>query len=79
MAVNAAFVEEDLGPVRERPGLGATLGLLGGPAAYYGGVRLGAMELVSPLPALLAVALMWALATPLLLLLARSFDGVWVP
>jgi len=47
-------------------------GLLGGPAAYYAGAKLGAIELHdNTLLALLAIGLEWAVVTPLLLLAAR--------
>jgi len=58
--------------LQSRPGLAALLGLVGGPLAYWGGASLGAMTFVSPLPALIALALGWALLTPLLLALAAT-------
>jgi hypothetical protein len=61
--------------LREHLALAAVLGAVGAPAAYFAGARLGALELVSPLPALAAIALAWAVATPALLRLARRFDG----
>jgi hypothetical protein len=61
--------------LRVHPGLGALLGAVGGPAAYYSGARLGAMELTAVGPALVAVAVGWSLLTPLLLYAARRFDG----
>lgn len=49
-----------------RPALAAVLGFIGGPIAYYGGVRLGALVTDSTGPMLALVALEWALACPLL-------------
>jgi hypothetical protein len=51
------------------------LGAIGGPLAYWGGARLGAMEFVAPVAATAALAVGWALLTPLLVRLARRFDG----
>ena len=51
------------------------LGAAGGPLAYWGGARLGAMEFLAPVAATAALALGWAVLTPLLIRLARRFDG----
>lgn len=60
-----------LGWLRGRFMLGVLFGLIGGPAAYYTGMKLGAVELTGPLSrALLIIAVEWAIAMPLLLLLA---------
>lgn len=62
--------------LRTRPALAALLGAVGGPLAYLAGARLGAAEVLEPaLATHLAVALAYALATPLLLALARRLDG----
>ena len=61
--------------LRERPVIAAVLGAVGAPAAYYAGERLGALDLVSPAPALAAIAIGWAVATPVLLRAARRLDG----
>jgi hypothetical protein len=42
--------------------LAAFLGAVAGPLAYVGGERLGAIELLKPLPAILALAALWGLA-----------------
>jgi hypothetical protein len=55
--------------------IAALLGAAGAPLAYYAGARLGALDLVSPAPALVAIALGWAVATPALMLAARRLDG----
>ena len=51
------------------------LGALGGPAAYYGGLRLGALEFGNMEAGLAALAIGWAVLTPLLLALSVRFDG----
>lgn len=61
--------------LRERVVIAAMLGAVGAPVAYYAGARLGALDLVSPVPALAAIAIGWAIATPGLLRLARRLDG----
>jgi hypothetical protein len=59
---------------RNRP-LAAVFGALGGPLAYVGGAKLGALTFAAQDAALVALALGWAVLTPLLLQLARRFDG----
>lgn len=54
----------------------ALLGAIAGPLAYLAGARLGAVVLVEPAAALIALGIGWALITPLLLMLARRYDGV---
>jgi hypothetical protein len=53
----------------------ALFGALGGPAAYYGGLRLGALEFGNMEAGLAALAIGWAVLTPLLLALSVRFDG----
>ena len=61
-----------LGWLSRRLALASILGLVGGPLAYWSGMRLGAIELREPLwQSAGAVAIEWALATPLLLYLTR--------
>ncbi len=51
------------------------LGCLGGPLAFYAGAAMGALTL-EPNLGLLSIAIGWGLMMPLLLLLARRFDGM---
>ncbi len=51
--------------------VGALLGAAAGPASYYAGAALGAVELTDPPSSLAAVAVEWALATPLLLAVSQ--------
>lgn len=53
----------------------ALFGALGGPAAYYGGLRLGALEFGNLEAGLTALAVGWAVLMPLLLALSARFDG----
>jgi hypothetical protein len=55
--------------------LAAIAGGLGGPLAYYGGHRLGALEFGDQNAALIALALGWAVVTPILVALSERFDG----
>ena len=52
------------------------LGAIAGPLAYLAGARLGAVVLVDPALAMIALGIGWAVITPLLSLLARRYDGI---
>jgi hypothetical protein len=78
-ALFATTLNVSLRSFRARPGLGAALGALGAPAAYYAGARLGALEMTSLGAALAAVAVGWALIAPALLAAARRLDGYAAP
>ena len=65
--------------LRSRPWLSAVLGAIGGPASYLAGEGLGAMSLLQPTPALVTLALGWALMLPPLFRLAARFDGFAEP
>ena len=68
----ATTLNLSLAGLQSQPWLAALLGLVGGPLAYWAGAGLGAMTFVAPLPALITLALCWALLTPLLLALAAT-------
>jgi Protein of unknown function (DUF2878) len=53
----------------------ALFGAIGGPLAYLGGEKLGALNFESPTAGLIALAIGWALLTPLLAMIAQRFDG----
>ena len=61
--------------LRRFPLAAIALGAIGGPLAYWGGARLGAMEFAAPVAATVALAFGWAALTPLLVWLAQRFDG----
>jgi len=71
----ATTLNLSLGWLKLNIALAAVLGALGGPLAYLGGAKLAALNLVAPPAALTALALGWAVLTPLLLQLARRYDG----
>ena len=54
-------------------------GLIGGPISYLAGEQLGALQLVHTAAAVIALAVGWALVTPLLILLSQRLDGVQAP
>jgi hypothetical protein len=56
--------------LRGRPGLAAGLGAIGGPLSYLGGARMGATAVETPALTIVALAVEYALVTPLLLALA---------
>lgn len=74
-ALLATTLNVSLRRLRAHPALGALLGGIGGPIAYYAGARLGAIELAAAGTSLAAIAIGWALFTPLLLASARRLDG----
>lgn len=60
----------------ERPLLAALFGAVGGPLAYWGGIRLGAAKFgPDPLLSLTVLALLWTLLVPLLIWLSRLIDA----
>lgn len=61
--------------LQQRTWLAVLLGAVGGPLAYFGGERLGALHFGSRGLALIVIALGWALLTPLLLRVAARCDG----
>ncbi len=71
----ASTLNVSLRGLRHHAALLALLGLIGGPAAYWGGVGLGAMSWTQPWPVLIYLALGWAVLAPLLARLALRLDG----
>ena len=65
-----------MGWMKRRPLLAALFGAIGGPASYYAGHKLGGIEFLDFYPAMIALALGWALFMPILMWLAERFDGV---
>ena len=73
-ALFATTLNESMRMLQTRPWIAALFGAVGGPLAYYAGARMGALDLVHPAALLTALALGWAVATPLLLSLARGLN-----
>jgi hypothetical protein len=62
--------------LKSRLGLASLLGMIAGPLAYAGGAQLGGVVFANPLASLLAVAGVWTLAMPLLLIIAGRWNGM---
>lgn len=61
--------------LRGRWVIAALAGAAGGPLAYYGGHRLGALEFGDVTAAVLALSVGWAIFTPVLMALSARLDG----
>jgi hypothetical protein len=66
----ATILNVSLRFLRGRYALSAILGAIGGPMAYYSGVRLGAMSATPSIINLMILAIAWAAAVPFLFLLS---------
>jgi hypothetical protein len=62
--------------LRGRTWTALVFGAIGGPLSYLAGARLGGLEFIRPAAALPALAVGWAVVTPLLVWLAAKFDGI---
>lgn len=71
----ATLLNVSLRWMRGRWVIAVVFGAIGGPAAYYGGLRLGALEFTDMPAGLMALAVGWGVLTPLLLALSSRFDG----
>ncbi len=74
-AIFATTLNVSLQSLQSHPWLTALLGAIGGPLAYYGGARLGALDLAAMGPALIAIGVGWAILAPLLMRIARPLNG----
>jgi len=74
-AVFATTLNVSLRWLRARLLVAAAFGAIGGPLAYYGGSRLGALEFAALGPALASISIGWAILTPAMLMVARRLDG----
>jgi hypothetical protein len=61
--------------MKDRYVLAAVFGAAGGPAAYYAGHRIGAVDFNDTLNAMVAVSAGWAVIMPGLMLLTKRFNG----
>ena len=68
-----------MGWLKGRPLLAAFFGAIGGPASYLAGQKLGGIEFLELYPAMIALAIGWALVMPVLMKLAERLDGVTEP
>ncbi len=65
--------------LKRRPLLALVLGAVFGPLSFLGGVRLGGARFVDEAPALITLAVMWAVLMPLVMALSDRLDGVAPP
>jgi hypothetical protein len=65
--------------LRSRLVLAAAIGAISGPASYYAGSRIGAVEFTEFVPAVIGLGVAWMLLFPTFLLLAKSLDGTQSP
>ena len=56
--------------------IAAVLGAICGPMSYFAGSGLGGISLVEPVPSLIALSLIWAIAMPTLVVAARRHNGI---
>ena len=71
----ATTLNRSMAWLKGRATLAAVLGGIAGPASYYAGQKLGAIEFVEPVAALSALAIGWAVIMPLLMIIAERLDG----
>ena len=74
-AIFATTLNVSLRSLRSRPWISALLGAIGGPIAYYAGVRLGALEFTTTAAALGAIGIGWAALSTILFTAALRLDG----
>lgn len=75
----ASTLNVSLGWLKRFPRLSVLFGAVGGPLAYASGAKLGALSLPAPTSAFIALAIGWGLITPLLVTVAKRFDGFLRP
>jgi hypothetical protein len=78
-AAFATTLNVSLRALRHRYLLTALVAAVGAPMAYAAGAAMGAIQWVEPIPALLLIALGWAVVLPLLMRTALRFDGFATP
>ncbi len=62
--------------LRGRPWMAAVFGLTGGPLSYIAGEKLGGIQLTSPVEALIALGVGWAIMMPALMWLSEILNGM---
>ena len=75
-ALFASTLNVSLRWLRGRIVVAVVLGAVAGPLSYWAGVRMGAVEFTQPVVALVALAVGWAVFTPLLMVLSARYDGM---
>ena len=62
--------------LRGRPRLAVLLGVICGPMSYLAGAKIGAMTFVDTAPAIVALAIAWGAAMPLLMRVAADLEAM---
>jgi hypothetical protein len=75
-ALFATALNVSLNWLKNRDLLGFAVGAVAGPMSYYGGVKLGALAFDQPAKAVIALAIGWGIFVPVLMRLAKRFDGI---
>ncbi len=75
-ALFAAQFNTTFGWLKQRVLLASVLGAIAGPMSFRAGAALGAVRFVHPLPAMILLAIGWAILMPLLIVFSRRWDGV---
>lgn len=75
-ALFATTLNVSMSWLQGKPFLASVLGAIFGPLSYMAGQRFGAIEFLSFQPAVIALAIIWALAMPLLVTVASRLDGL---
>lgn len=75
----ATTLNHSLRWLASRPWVAALAGAIGGPLAYLAGAKLGALTILTPVPALILIATLWALAMGLLALLTGVRGNAGAP
>lgn len=65
-----------MGWMKGKPLLAVVLGAIGGPSSYYAGQKLGGIQFLDLVPAMVALAIGWGVVMPVLMRLAEYFDGL---
>lgn len=78
-ALFATTLNVSLHWLKQHYAMATLLGAIAGPLAYAGGAGLGAVQFLDINKAFAALALGWAVLTPLLLVLATRFNGYALP
>jgi hypothetical protein len=74
-ALFATTMNVSMSWIKTNVGVAALLGAIGGPLSYMAGQRLGGLQFVDYTAGIIALALIWAIATPLLVVAARRYNG----
>ena len=74
-ALFATTLNYSMGWLKSSLVLASVMGAVFGPLSYLAGERLGAIKLVDPRSSVIALAIIWAVVMPILILAAKHFDN----